>query len=306
MMLSTELDIEILDAGVAHALYAASLVNLAISLNRGQADDKGREAVSKYATRLSSALTRCGVDREIPVEFKDAESIMHLLTDGNLMTDIGNLLVRVHGQRQEKLWLVTCLLGGAFTGGEEASDQLRPHLAALGQSLQLPVEVIDACLRDKNLQPLRDWVSEANDLDTEMRMVFIGHGRSPAWRDFKDLISERLGLQYVEFNSVSATGIATKERLEEMLNKSAFAFLVMTGEDSHRDGSRHARENVIHEIGLFQGRLGFKRAIVLLEDGCEEFSNITGIGQIRFPKGNILAKSEEVRMALEREGMLGS
>jgi predicted nucleotide-binding protein len=137
-------------------------------------------------------------------------------------------------------------------------------------------------------------------------MVFIGHGRSPAWRDFKDLISERLGLQYVEFNSVSATGIATKERLEEMLNKSAFAFLVMTGEDSHRDGSRHARENVIHEIGLFQGRLGFKRAIVLLEDGCEEFSNITGIGQIRFPKGNILAKSEEVRMALEREGMLGS
>jgi predicted nucleotide-binding protein len=60
--------------------------------------------------------------------------------------------------------------------------------------------------------------------------VFIGHGRSPVWRDLKDLISERLGLQYVEFNSISAAGIATKERLEEMLGKSAFAFLVMTGE----------------------------------------------------------------------------
>ena len=40
-------------------------------------------------------------------------------------------------------------------------------------------------------------------------------------------------------------------------------------------------------------RLGFNRAIVLLEDGCEEFSNITGLGQIRFPKGDITAKFEE-------------
>jgi predicted nucleotide-binding protein len=38
--------------------------------------------------------------------------------------------------------------------------------------------------------------------------------------------------------------------------------------------------NVIHEAGLFQGRLGFERAIILLEDGCEEFSNIQGYGQI--------------------------
>jgi predicted nucleotide-binding protein len=45
--------------------------------------------------------------------------------------------------------------------------------------------------------------------------------------------------------------------------------------------------NVIHEVGLFQGRLGFKRAIVLLEEGCKEFSNIQGLGQIRYPKGNI-------------------
>ena len=37
------------------------------------------------------------------------------------------------------------------------------------------------------------------------------------------------------------------------------------GEDEHKDGSVHPRENVIHEAGLFQGRLGFPRAIVLLE-----------------------------------------
>ena len=27
----------------------------------------------------------------------------------------------------------------------------------------------------------------------------------------------------------------------------------MTAEDEHADGTKHARENVIHEVGLFQG-----------------------------------------------------
>jgi len=62
--------------------------------------------------------------------------------------------------------------------------------------------------------------------------------------------------------------------------------------------------NVIHEVGLFQGRLGFERAIVLLEEGCEEFSNIQGLGQIRFPKNNISAIFESVREVLEREKII--
>ena len=63
--------------------------------------------------------------------------------------------------------------------------------------------------------------------------------------------------------------------------------------------------NVIHEAGLFQGNLGFDKAILLLEEGCQEFSNIQGLGQIRFPKGNIKASFEDVRRVLEREGVLG-
>jgi predicted nucleotide-binding protein len=56
--------------------------------------------------------------------------------------------------------------------------------------------------------------------------------------------------------------------------------------------------------GLFQGRLGFQRAIILLEEGCAQFSNIEGLTQIRFPRNEILAKSEEIRRVLEREGIL--
>ena len=62
--------------------------------------------------------------------------------------------------------------------------------------------------------------------------------------------------------------------------------------------------NVVHEAGLFQGRLGFERAIVLLEEGCEEFSNIHSLGQLRFPKGKISATFEDVRAVLEREEII--
>lgn len=134
--------------------------------------------------------------------------------------------------------------------------------------------------------------------------VFIGHGQSGAWRELKDFVQERLRLPWDEFNRVPVAGVTNIARLSEMMEAASVALLVMTAEDEQADGSLQARMNVIHEAGLFQGRLGFTRAIVLLEEGCEEFSNIEGLGQIRFPTGNIAAAFEEVRRVLEREGLI--
>jgi len=136
--------------------------------------------------------------------------------------------------------------------------------------------------------------------------IFIGHGRSPVWRDLKDFVQDRLRLPYDEFNRVPVAGIPNIARLSQMLNDAAIAFLVMTAEDEQADGKMHARMNVVHEAGLFQGRLGFTRAIVLVEEGCEGFSNIEGLGQIRFPKDNISPAFEEIRRVLERERLIGS
>ena len=135
--------------------------------------------------------------------------------------------------------------------------------------------------------------------------AFIGHGRPFVWRQLKDFLQERMGLETDEFNRVSAAGIPISHRLSDMMDTAGIAFLILTGEDEQADGSVRARENVVHEAGLFQGRLGFERAIVLLEEGCQEFSNITGLGQIRFPVGNITPAFEEIRKVLEREGFTG-
>ena len=141
-------------------------------------------------------------------------------------------------------------------------------------------------------------------MNNENKKIFIGHGGSHIWRELKDFIVETLGLEYEEFNRISPAGKTNKERLKEMLEVCGMAFLIMTGEDEQADGTLRARENVIHEAGLFQGKIDFERAIILLEEGCQEFSNIEGLGQIRFPKGNIKAVFEDIREVLDRESII--
>lgn len=183
-----------------------------------------------------------------------------------------------------------------------------PHIMILAEaaSIRLPFRLCETAANiarkaASHLQRKDKARSADHRLGTN---VFIGHGRSSAWRELKDFIRERLSLPFDEFNRVPVAGITNIARLSEMLDSAAIAFVIMTAEDELADGKMQARMNVIHEVGLFQGRLGFTKAIVLLEDGCEEFTNIQGLGQIRFPAGRISAVFEQVREVLEREGLL--
>ena len=192
---------------------------------------------------------------------------------------------------------------------------------ATNQGFKLPphLDVVSEVLSFKNTQGIMGDLMqistqvgahisrrEAHRRETRLvgEKVFIGHGRSPVWRELKDFIIDDLRLSVDEFNSVPVAGSTIVERLNQMLDTASIAFLIMTGEDEQPDGKLQARMNVVHEVGLFQGRLGFSRAIVVLEDGCEEFSNISGLVQIRFAKGNIRGVFQDIREILEREGLL--
>lgn len=183
-----------------------------------------------------------------------------------------------------------------------------PHVIVLCQALEIKGAVMTLHSLSKICYKAVGHIDKFSLMTTDSKQVgqkvFIGHGRSLLWRELKDFISDRLHLQWDEFNRVSVAGITTISRLESMLQEAVFAFLIMTAEDELADAKLHPRQNVVHEAGLFQGRLGFTRAIILLEEGCEEFSNIAGLSQIRFPRGNIKACFEEVRQVLERERLL--
>lgn len=131
--------------------------------------------------------------------------------------------------------------------------------------------------------------------------VFIGHGGSSIWRDLKDHLHEKHCVEVEAYEIGARAGHVIRDILESMLARSSFALLVMTGEDETADGGMRARQNVVHEAGLFQGRLGFNRAIVLLEEGTEAFSNIQGIQRIDFSRGNIRETFGEVLATIRRE-----
>lgn len=116
-----------------------------------------------------------------------------------------------------------------------------------------------------------------------LRRMFVGHGRSPIWSRVVSHLKDDLGLEDVQaFESASRTSEHIVDILNGFLDTCDAAVIVMTADDRTAEGSGRARQNVIHEIGLFQGRRGFGRVILLQQTGTEDFSNIGGLQTARF------------------------
>jgi hypothetical protein len=142
-------------------------------------------------------------------------------------------------------------------------------------------------------------------LESAPPRIFIAHGRDRQWLEVKDFV-ERLGLRPSYFELSPVAGQSVNEVLASQALSSEFAIIVGTAEDTSASGRLSPRQNVIHEMGLMQGRLGFQRVAVLLEEPCEEFSNIAGLQVIRFPAQRIRQSFHELRSMLERERIISA
>jgi predicted nucleotide-binding protein len=134
--------------------------------------------------------------------------------------------------------------------------------------------------------------------------VFLGHGRSLLWTKVERWLEKDKGVSVEAWETVSHSGEQIIQVLERLLDSSTFAVLVVTGEDATATGTLRARQNVIHEVGLFQGKLGFKKVALLEQDGTESFSNIDGLQTIRFPDQRIEAAFPELERMMRREGLI--
>lgn len=83
--------------------------------------------------------------------------------------------------------------------------------------------------------------------------VFIGHGRATDWRDLHDHLTRHQGYTVEAYETGARAGHDIR-----------------------------ARQNVVHEAGLFQGRLGFDRAVIVAKRGVETFTNSDGIQRIEY------------------------
>jgi predicted nucleotide-binding protein len=117
-------------------------------------------------------------------------------------------------------------------------------------------------------------------------------------------LKDELHLDVEMWEAENRAGLHSIEVLKHALDSNTFAVIVVTGEDVTADGGIRARQNVVHEIGLFQGRLGFEKVALLQQDGIEEFSNLAGLQVISFPSERIESAFYELGRMMKREGLV--
>ncbi len=173
------------------------------------------------------------------------------------------------------------------------------------------IKTIYSIVQQLNSLPKDDLLKEFESIKPKPQLksrglgkIFIGHGRSKLWARLQLFLKDDLNLHTLTFEDESRTSESIINILNEFLDNSSFAILVMTAEDETADGKNRTRQNVIHEAGLFQGRLGFDKVIILKQDGLEEFTNIAGLQYIPFSGDNIEQCFYELQRKFKKLGLI--
>jgi predicted nucleotide-binding protein len=133
--------------------------------------------------------------------------------------------------------------------------------------------------------------------------VFISHGRSNDWREVQAFLDKDVGVGTLELAQEPNRGRTVLQKLVEEANRCTYAVVVMTGDDVGPNGEARARENVMHEIGFFQGTYGLQNVTLLHEEGTNIPSNIHGLVYIPYPKGTISAALATLARELRAAGL---
>lgn len=131
------------------------------------------------------------------------------------------------------------------------------------------------------------------------KCVFISHGRSKDWLSIQQYLEKDVNLSTLELAQEPSQGKAVIQKLDDSSNKCSYAVIIMSGDDEMMDGTFRARENVIHEIGFFQGKYGLNGVCILHEEGTNIPSNVSGIVYVPYPKGTIEASFGTLRREIE-------
>ncbi|MGF7239335.1 MAG: PfkB family carbohydrate kinase [Frankia sp.] len=133
--------------------------------------------------------------------------------------------------------------------------------------------------------------------------IFIAHGGDPQWLAVKDYLEQEFAAPIYSFESGVWGSSQISSVLNEYLSVCSLAICVLTVEDLIERGRGFARQNVVHELGLFQGRYGQDRVIILVEEGCQFLPDIGSTPPLNFARKAIKQTFWSVKEELLRKGI---
>ncbi|MQY28119.1 hypothetical protein NRB56_37020 [Nocardia sp. RB56] len=135
---------------------------------------------------------------------------------------------------------------------------------------------------------------------TGVRRVLILHDENPQWQDVQRFLERRCGLETDQLGPADFDAGGFEAAVGGPLSRCGFAVCILSARDSVH-GFRQPSQAIVHQVGILQGRYGFGRVAILVEDGCDLFTNLSGLIRLEFPRGRVEAKFLELHRMLLRE-----
>lgn len=130
--------------------------------------------------------------------------------------------------------------------------------------------------------------------------VFLGHGSHPDWLILQNELQKH-GFTVDEFDGNPRAGQTIQDVVSELLYGHQVGVFILAAEDKLENGSVRGRQNVVHEIGLFQGHHGWQSALVVARRDVEVPSNLQGIVRFDYEHSPVEVASSLSRSLKEHE-----
>lgn len=149
-----------------------------------------------------------------------------------------------------------------MTGRESGTTELTADAMRLGAHYFLEKS---SSVFDEKLFSMIDEIAAH-----KRRRIFVSHGHNEILRlRLKDFLASRLKLETVVLKDLPSRGLTVIEKLEPASERCCFAVILLTRDDEQKAGTVRSRQNVIHELGFFQGKYGRQNVVLLVEQGVE-------------------------------------
>jgi len=171
----------------------------------------------------------------------------------------------------------------SFPSYDYVREAIRPQLDGL------PVAV-KFIARDEGLVAVREAIDDILGIVSAQKAgippthkVFVAHGHDLETRDIVNDFLRSIGLEPINLAEEPDRGDTIIEKFERYSKEANFAIALFTADDEGyakgkvKDKKPRARQNVVFEFGYFLAKLGRNRARLLLQQGVEIPSNISGM-----------------------------